>query len=297
MPGTAVAILIAAITAASPLIAAALGGMFSEKSGVINIGLEGIMTISAFSTAITIYLVEINFNTTGQFVIYIGLIVGILSGTVFALLHAYLSISLKIDQIISGTAINIIGLGLALFLTNVIFNSATTPMFSSIDSKIFGISEIVYVTLLLVPVCSYVMYKTAWGIHLRACGENPIAAGSMGLNVKKLQYQGVILSGVFAALGGSIIVLTAVSNFSGSVVAGKGFIALAVLIFGRWNPKGILLAGLMFGFFTSLAITISVIYPTLKIDGIYFELLPYILTIVALVLFSRNNVAPKALGK
>lgn len=292
-----ITVLIASLVAAAPLIVAALGGMFSEKSGVINIGLEGIMTISAFTTVVTIYFLEFKFNMIGQLVIYIGIIAGILSGMILALAHAYFSVNLKIDQIISGTAINIIGLGLAMFLTNIFFNSAATPMFISLDKTFLGVPEIIYVALLLIPICSYLIYKTSWGIHLRACGENPLAAASMGLDVKKLQYQGVLISGALAALGGSIIVLTSVSNFSGSVIAGKGFIALAVLIFGRWNPVGIFLAGLMFGFFTALSVISTVLFPDFIIDGIYFELLPYVLTIIALVIFSKNNVAPKALGK
>ena len=134
-------------------------------------------------------------------------------------------------------------------------------------------------------------------MHVRAVGENPQAADAMGINVLKVRYQAVVLSGILAGLGGISIVLTTTSNFAGSVVAGQGFIALAVLIFGRWKPKGILFAGLLFGFCSTLGTVVVILMPDLPIPAIYFQILPYVVTIIALVLFSRKSITPSALGK
>ncbi len=302
-------IIFGTLACAAPLIAAAYGGLFSERSGVVNIGLEGIMTIGAFAGATFVSISEQNF-IGGYYVIVLGLLVAIIFGTLFALLHAFLSVTLKVDQIISGTVINIITLALGLFLTKSIFGSGQTPTFflnhpiRFFDNKL---TLITIVIILLSIVCYLVLYKTKWGMRVLAVGENPSSADAMGINVNKVRYQAVLLSGVFASIGGYAIVLNTTSNFSSATVAGSGFIALAVLIFGRHHPFGIIISGITFGFFKNLGIVIRVIDPdqmpnllrflTDIPDVIYFTL-PYVLTIIVLIIFSRNKVMEmEALGK
>lgn len=288
-------IIVSTLTLSAPLIAAALGGLFSEKSGVVNIGIEGMMTFGAFIGACTIVWTEANLGIAALF---LGTFVGMLGGAAFGALHAWLSIKFKLDQIISGTAINIVTLALAVFLSNIFFQSAETPSKSTAGIKLFGtdIYLIVLVIFLLIYVVHFIMYKTRFGMRILAVGENPQAADAMGINVNKIRYQAVILSGAFAGLAGMAVVLTTSSRFGGYVVAGKGFIAIAVMLFGRRTPIGILGAGLLFGFSSTLGTVVNVISPDLPIDTVYFKILPYVVTIIALVAFSGKASDPEALG-
>jgi len=289
-------ILFSTIIFSVPLIATALGGLFSEKSGVVNIGLEGMMTFGAFAGAAAIAILEASFGVGGIWVL-IGVIIGALGGMLFALLHGYLTITLKMDQIISGTAINTIALAAALYMSNAMFNSLETPSKQTAPTLIFGELHIIsIVIMLLVVITWYVIYKTKWGLRLRAVGEDPQAADSMGVNVIRMRYQAVLISGLLAGVGGMAIILTTTSRFGGYVIAGKGFVALAVLIFGRWNPWGVLGAGILFGFASTLGSVVPIIMPDMSIPQVYFESMPYIITIIALVLFSKKAVAPKAIG-
>lgn len=302
-------IIFGTLACAAPLIAAAYGGLFSERSGVVNIGLEGMMTIGAFAGASIVSICEINF-LSGYYVIFLGLIVAIIFGALFALLHAFLSITLKIDQIISGTVINIITLAIGLFFTKSIFSSGQTPTFFMNHPIRFFDNKLTLITILIILfsiVCYIILYKTKWGTRVLSVGENPSSADAMGINVSKIRYQAVILSGVLAAVGGYAIVLNTTSNFSSATVAGSGFIALAVLIFGRHHPFGIIISGITFGFFKNLGIVIRVVDPKqlpsilrflTDIPDVIYLCLPYLLTIVVLVIFSRNkNMGMEALGK
>ena len=188
-------LIIGVLIASVPLIATALGGMFSEKSGIVNIGLEGIMTFSAFLTAIGILLVE-SLGIVGVIPLMVGLVFGIIGGILFAGLHALLTIKYKVDQIISGTAINIIGLSLAMFLTKLIYNQGSTSFKQSFSLRIFDIPLLVIFIIALVFISAFIVNKTKWGLRLRACGEDPYAAQSVGINVNKIRYQAVLLSGV-----------------------------------------------------------------------------------------------------
>lgn len=291
-------ILINTLVLSSVLILAALGGMFSEKSGIINIGLEGIMTFSAFVGAAVIASLESHFfDISGILVFTIGILAAIIGGVLFALLHAILTIKYKVDQIISGTVINILGLALAMFLTKSIFGSSTTPGIVHNPVEIIGIPIIVILAFLVVPLCYFIIEKTKFGLRIKASGENPEAAQSMGIKVNEIRFRAVLISGVFASIGGVILVITSVGIFSSSVIAGKGFIALAVLIFGRWKPVGILLAGLLFGFLTTLGAVIPTAFPGIHISATAYNILPYLLTIIALVIFSKRSQAPEALGR
>lgn len=290
-------IFVSTLTLSVPLIAAALGGLFSERSGVVNIGLEGMMTFGAFFGTVAVLFMESTFGT-GFMALFVGTIVAIIAGGVFGLLHAWLSIKFKLDQIISGTAINMAALAIAVYLSNIWYFSAETPSKMTPGVKLFGdFYLIIFVILALVVVTDIVIKKTRFGMRLVAVGENPQAADAMGINVNKIRYQAVIISGAFAGLAGMAVVLTTTSRFGGYVVAGKGFIALAVMLFGRRNAYGILGAGLLFGITSTFGTYMNVIAPGLPIPSIYFQILPYVVTIIALVAFSRSLVDPEGLGK
>lgn len=284
------------LSMAAPLIAAALGGLFSERSGVVNIGLEGMMTFGAFSGAVGAFFAE-SFDM-GQSSLLIGLICAMLGGALFGLMHAYLSISLKVDQVISGTAINIITLGFALYLTNIMFATKETPVLQTRPIDFFG-GKLTLLTILIFAsafLVYFLIYKTRWGLRVLAVGENPQAADAMGINVIKVRYQAVIMSGVFAGIAGMSIIVNTASRFSGNAVAGAGFIALAVLIFGRHNPFGVIFAGLVFGFTKNLSVIVRVVSPDMP--TVFLDILPYIATIVVLIIFSRNKImSMEALGK
>ncbi|MCF7925939.1 MAG: ABC transporter permease, partial [Candidatus Izimaplasma sp.] len=244
---------------------------------------------------------------------WIGLIIGALAGGLISIIHAYLSVNLNADQVISGTGINLLAAGVTVYLAQIIFGQQRTDTFQRgfvkasfpTLSKIPVIGDIffeniyttVYVALVLVVVAWFVIYKTAFGLRLRSTGENPHAADSMGINVTRMRYIGVILSGLFAGLAGAIMVLTQDTQYTVVSIHGTGFIALAALIFGRWKPFGLLFAGLFFGFSQILSLY-SVDIPL--ISGLpleFFNALPYVLTVVALVVFSSQVVGPKAVGE
>ncbi len=295
------------ISLAAPLIAAAYGGLFSERSGVVNIGLEGMMSAGAFGAGATVAMMDF-YGMSGQGAIIAGLIAGCLLGGLFGLLHAWLSITFKVDQVISGTVINIASLAIFVYMTKIMFGQANTPMIMSspttfISGRLTLISVIIIVSALIFYI---LLYKTKWGKHVLAVGENPSAADAMGVDVIKVRYQAVILSGILGGLGGAAIVFNSTNNFSVVTVAGSGFIALAVLIFGRHNPFGILGAGLIFGFFKNLGAVINTIDPKLMPEAIRFltdvpqvvyQMLPYVITIIVLIIFSREKMSTiEALG-
>ncbi len=290
-------IVFATLSMSVPYIAAALGGLFSERSGVVNIGLEGMMTIGAFVGAAVIVWFENTFGI-GFMALFVGTIAAVIAGGLFGLLHAWLSIKLKLDQIISGTAINIAALAISIYMCNILFFSAETPGKMTPSVKLFGeLYLIIIVIFVLAIITHFVINKTKFGMRLVAVGENPQAADAMGINVNKIRYQAVIISGALAGIAGIAVVLTTTSRFGAYVVAGKGFIALAVMLFGRRNAFGIIGAGLLFGFTSTLGTFINVIAPSLPIPGVYFQILPYVITIIALVIFSRKSVDPEGLGQ
>ena len=293
----------------TPIIITAIGGMFSERSGVVNIALEGMMMIGGFTAATTIVFLE----GTTSFAPWLSLMIGALAGGLISVIHAYLSIHLSSDQVISGTAINILAGGLTIYLAQVIFGQQRTETFRQgfIKNTYSGLSDIpiigkifftnmyptVFLALLLVVISWYVLYKTPFGLRLRATGEHPHAVDSMGISVYKMRYIGVILSGCLAGLGGGVMVLTQDTQFTIMSIHGTGFIALAALIFGKWKPLGLLGASLFFGFSQILSIYSTSISFLSKLPMEYFKSLPYILTIIALVIFSNKAVGPKAAGE
>lgn len=297
-----------AIAYTIPLLITALGGLFSERSGVINIGLEGLMVVGYFCTAITIRNLE---GAAPGTAIQIGLLAGFAGGAVFALLHAFASINLNANQVISGTAINMMAGALTVYLARTITGSGNIQIRTGLLRRtIGGLSDIpilgglfftqtyatTWLVLALLILSWFVLYKTAFGLRLRACGEHPAAAASAGVNVYLMRYIGVIISGAFAGLGGGIIMVTYSGEFSGTV-AGLGFLALASLIFGQWKPFGVLGSTFFFGFAITVANVSQVIPEFAVIPPIILRVFPYVVTLIALVVFSKSSQAPKAIGQ
>jgi ABC-type uncharacterized transport system permease subunit len=292
-----------------PLLITALGGLFSERSGVVNIGLEGLMIIGAFAGAFTVFKLQAMWPNNPS-VLWIGLLMALLAGALFSLLHAFASINLSADQVISGTAINMIAGAITIFLARNMTGSGNIRITSFVPFDIPGLSDIpiigpllftkthwtTWLILLIVALSSFALYKTPFGLRLRACGENPHAAEAAGVNVKRMRYYGVMISGAFAGLGGAVIIVTYAGEFTGSV-AGLGFLALASLIFGQWKPLGVLGATLFFGIASTIA-NVSQVIPSLAVfPPIILKVFPYVVTLVALVMFSKSSRAPKAVGE
>ncbi|WP_199794683.1 ABC transporter permease [Lentibacillus sp. Marseille-P4043] len=293
----------------APLIFTALGGVFSEKSGVVNIGLEGLMVMGAF--------VGIVFNLTfsdalGAWTPWISILVAMVVSAIFSIIHAVASVSFRADQVVSGVAINFLALGLGVFLTKQWYGKGQTDMvdepFYTTDVPILGDIPVIgpiffqhtyltsYLAIILAFVAWYVLYKTPFGLRLRAVGEHPMAADTNGINVYKMRYIAVMISGAMGGLGGSVFALTIALNFSHSTIVGQGFMSLAAVIFGKWHPLGAMGAALFFGFAQSLSV-ISAGVPFLdNVPQIYLLIAPYVLTILALAGFIGRADAPKANG-
>ena len=298
-----------ALMFASPIIITALGGLFSERSGIVNIALEGIMTVGAFAAAsVTVVLEPIT-----PLAPWIGLAVAIGAGILLSLLHAIASVNLNANQVISGTALNILAGGVTIYLCQIIFHQQRSRSFSNgiqkmtvpylsripVIGKIFFTENYptIYLAVLLAFLTWFVVYKTPFGLRLRSCGENPQAAASMGINVRGMRYFGVLASGALGGLAGGVMVLTADIQFTQLSIHGTGFIALASLVFGRWNPFGVLGVGLFFGFSTALSFYAKDIAFLKALPAEFFYMLPYVLTIVALIFFAGKSVGPKASGE
>lgn len=288
------ALLFAGIRSATPLIFAALGGLFSERSGVINIALEGLMLAGAFTGAVVTY-------ETGN--PYLGLLAGAVSGGVLAIIYAVACIKFEADQVVAGMAINFLMIGLPSLISGAIYDSAgSTPQIDKADllpNYFNSISIASILAFALVPICWYILYKTPFGLRLRATGENPGAADAAGVNVIKLRYIAVTISGLLAAAGGAYLSIGQSSLFTISMTAGRGFIALAALILAKWKPVPVLFACLFFGFMEALTIQIQGIIKLPSGEDIpvqFIQIIPYVLTIIVLAGFIGSSRAPKALG-
>ncbi|HEY0408270.1 MAG TPA: ABC transporter permease [Pyrinomonadaceae bacterium] len=282
------ALVFSTIRLATPLLLAALGGLFSERSGVINIALEGLMLAGAFTAAAVTHFVG---NP------WVGLLAGILAGVALASVHAVASIRFKADQVVSGTAINILMLGAPAFVSGALFASTgSTPQIPK--ENLIPWTPIVLAFVVLVPLTWYVLYRTPFGLRLRAVGENPEAADAAGINVKRLRYTAVLISGALAALGGAYLSIGQSSLFTRNMTSGRGFIALAALIFGKWRPVQTMLACLLFGFTEAVAIQLQgVKMPSGdEIPNQFIQIIPYLLTIIVLAGFIGHSRAPRALG-
>lgn len=294
----------------APLIYTALGGVFSERSGIVNVGLEGIMVMGAFSSII--------FNlamapTLGDWTPWVGMLFGGFVGIIFSLIHAVATVNLRADHIISGTVLNLVAPALGIFLVRVMFNGkGQTDIIREsfgyfnfpVISKIPVIGQIfftktslpAYVGVLLAAIAWFVVFKTSFGLRLRSVGEHPQAADTLGINVYKMRYAGVLLSGFFGGMGGAVLAQSISLDFSVSTVAGQGFMAMAAMIFGKWNPLGAMGAALFFGFAQSLAVIGGQIPFINAIPSVFLQIAPYIITIIVLVGFVGNSRGPAANG-
>ncbi len=295
---------------AIPLLIVAIGGMYAERSGVINIALEGIMVMGAFAAIFFLNLTQ--GGMSGQLHLILAVIVAGVTGGIFSLLHAFASINMKADQTISGTALNMFAPAFAIFVARMIqdvqqvqftdtFHIVSVPLLGDIPfigPLLFKNCYITtYIGFGIFAIAAFVIQKTRFGLRLRACGEHPGAADSVGVNVYHIRYAGVIISGVLAGIGGLVFVVPTSTNFNASV-AGYGFLALAVLIFGQWRSKKIFFAAFFFAIMKTLASAYSAI-PMLKdlpIPNEIYKMIPYIATLVVLAFSSKNSQAPRAEG-
>ncbi|PYE55954.1 ABC transporter permease [Deinococcus yavapaiensis] len=278
-----------------PLLLAGLGGLYSERSGIVNIALEGIIIFGALGGAVVTQQIE---GSVGGVAPWIGWVAGALAGGFMAWIHAVISIKYRADQIISGTAINLLALGFPPVLLEALYGSATESEPVQNALPLWGIGDFrfsppVYFAFLAVIASWYVLYRTPYGLRLRATGEKPEASASMGINVRRMRYSAVIISGLLAGTAGVFLSIGNLSSFTQNLAAGQGFIALAALIFGKWRPFGVLGATLLFGFLQALAIRLG---GEQYLPSGLVQALPYLITILALVFTGRSS-APRAVGK
>jgi len=296
-----------------PLLLVALGALISERSGIVNIALEGIMLMGAFLGIYVISILETN-AMNSQWVLLVGLLVGGITGAIFSLLHAFAAINMKSDQVISATAINLMAPAFAIFVARTIlsgrqqiifysnFRISAIPLLSDIPflGDIFFQNTYIafWISLLVLIIVSVFLNQTKLGLQLRSVGENPHAADSLGIKIHRIRYLGVLTSGFLAGFGG-VALLTMIASEFNATVSGFGFLALAVLIFGNWKPSKILLGAFFFGVLR----TVGSVY--FSIDFLeylnwpeeFYELIPYVATLVVLVFSSKNSNAPKAAGQ
>ena len=285
---------------ATPLVFASLGGLFSERSGVINIALEGMLLMGAFFGVL-------GADLTGSW--FLGLLCGMAAGGALALVHAVFAVTLRADQIVSGTALNFLAYGITTYLYLNRYGAQGTPndLPSIPDVKlpliedipffgdIFGqVNLMIWIGLLMVIVVWVVVFRTPPGLRLRSAGENPLAAETAGLSVVKTRYAAVVTSGLLAAAGGAYLSIGFVHSFSQNMTVGKGFIALAALIFGRWRPGGALAAALLFGFSSALAQRLPVFSTS---AATLFQALPYVVTLIVVAGVVGRSIPPAALGR
>ena len=293
-----------------PLLIVALGGLFAARSGVINIALEGIMIVGAFASILFIHFVQ-KF-LPGQPVLLLAIIVAALAGMLTSLPHAYAAINMRADQTISGTAINIFAPAFVIFTARMILGVQQVDFLNQfrIDSvpllgKIPVLGELffqktyitTYIGIAILVLSWFALYKTRFGLRLMACGEHPQAADSVGINVYKMRYAGVLISGALAGVGGLVFVIPTSTNFN-ATVSGYGFLALAVLIFGQWKPWRIAGAAFFFGVMKAISAIYSGIpfLVELGIPSNIYKMIPYVATLIVLAFTSKKSRAPKAEG-
>lgn len=299
-----------AIFYAAPLIFGAIGGVFSERSGVVNIGIEGIMVMGAF---VGIVFNLFTADSLGDFTPWAALVAAMVIGAIFSLFLAVPAISFRADQTVTGVALNLLGIAVALFSVKLLFEGKgqtdfiqesfgryDIPLLS--DIPIIGpmfFSNVYSTSLLAIGVAFvawFVIFKTPFGLRLRSVGEHPMAADTMGINVTKMRYIAVMISGALAGIGGAVYAQTITNDFGHATINGQGFMAIAAMIFGKWHPIGAMGAALFFGFAQALAIAGGSIPFIKEVPPVFLTILPYVLTILALAGFIGKATAPKAIG-
>jgi len=278
----------------SPILIAAIGGMICERSGVVNIALEGLMSLGAMSAAVCHVLLESRIG----FSIPAALLLAAAVGGVFSLIHAFASITLRADQVISGTGINLLSNGITVFVCQLLFRMDRSQNYRmGMRSGPLGIYPTMWIALAILAASWFMLYRRPWGLRLRAAGEHPHALASAGVNVIRIRYIAVLISGLLAGLAGGCIVLSQDIQYTVTTINGKGFIALAAVSFGRWVPLGVLGASLLFGMSSALAVNIINISGLQFLPSEFFNALPYLITLITLVLFSGKEHAPRAAGQ
>lgn len=298
-------ILYATLVYMTPLLYAALGSCFSEVSGVVNIGIEGMMTAGAFTGTVVAYF-------TGN--PWIGFICGGLAGALFGALHALATVKLGADQTIAGTAINMLGPGIVIMIARVLFNSTdtipltasqkipklftglfdTTTTFGRFMDNVFANYASVYLVIVLTAVVWFVFYKTRFGLRMRACGEHPRACETLGINVIGIRFLCVVISGFLAGLGGACVTMAISTQFRPISIVGQGFIAIAAVIFGKFRPHGAMLGCILFGFCSGLKVVLG---GSGSVDMQLLSMIPYVVTVIVLILFVGKSHVPSASGK
>src|SRR5215204_7195602 len=288
-------LLLSTMRLATPLVLAALGGLFSERSGVVNIALEGKMLAGAFTAAAVTYAADKKLGM-GSASPCVGLLAAMVAGLFIAVIYAVTCIRFKADQVVSGAAINILMFGVPGFLSGALFlSSGSTPQLPK--EHLLPWAPII-IAFAFVPITWYVLYRTPFGLRLRAVGEKPEAADAAGVSVKSMRYSGVLLAGLLAGLGGAYLSIGQSSLFTRNMTAGRGFIALAALIFGKWRPMQTLLACFLFGLTEAVSIQMqgAVKFNGEEIPVQFINMVPYVLTIVVLAGFIGSSRPPRALG-
>lgn len=297
-------IIYATLLYTTPLLFAALGSCFSEVSGVINIGIEGMMTAGAFAGCVVAYY-------TGM--PWVGFLCGGLAGAVFGALHATATVRLGADQTISGTAINMLAPGIAIMMARAMFDSTdtvplqpsmkipvlfsgkfdTTTVWGTFCKNVFSNYAIIYLVFILVVVVWFVFYKTRFGLRMRACGEHPQACETLGINVLRMRFLCVCISGFLAGLGGACMTMAITNQFRPISIVGQGFIAIAAVIFGKFRPQGAMLGCLLFGLCTGLKVILGGSAVSVQL----VSMIPYVVTVIVLILFVGKSHVPSANGK
>ncbi len=298
-------ILYATLVYATPLLYAALGSCFSEVSGVVNIGIEGMMTAGAFTGTVVAYF-------TGS--PWLGFVCGGLAGMLFGALHAIATVNLGADQTIAGSAINLLGPGIVIMIAKVLFNSTdtiplspaqkiptlfkgifdTSTVFGRFMDNVFANYASTYIVFLVAAAVWFIFYKTRFGLRLRACGEHPQACETLGINVLGVRFLCVCLSGFLAGLGGACVTMTTSNQFRPISIVGQGFIAIAAVIFGKFRPNGALIGCLLFGFCSGLKVVLG---GSSTVSMHLISMIPYVVTVIVLILFVGKSRVPAANGK
>ncbi len=298
-------ILYATLVYMTPLLYASLGSCFSEVSGVVNIGIEGMMTAGAFAGTVIAYF-------TGN--PWFGFLCGGLAGALFGALHALATVKLGADQTIAGTAINMLGPGIAIMIAKVLFNSTdtvplsadqkipklfaglfdTSTVFGRFMDNVFATYASTYLVFLIAILVWFVFYKTRFGLRLRACGEHPQACATLGINVIGMRFSCVTISGFLAGLGGACVTMTVSTQFRPISIVGQGFIAIAAVIFGKFRPHGALIGCILFGFCSGLKVILG---GSGGVDMQLISMIPYVVTVLVLILFVGKSHVPSANGK
>ena len=309
-------IIIEGLSFALPLFIIAIGGIYSEGSGITNLALEGLLGFGAFTGGLVVAFIAPSFASDSTTPMYIAMVAAMAGGTLYAMLHALLCIKMRANQVISGVVINLLSISLTAFLTNQINASvfgkpsnkfllavspridvpllSKIPLLGSVFSSVYPFQFIIVV---VAVVAWYVLYKTPYGMRLRACGDNPHAVDAAGGNVTRIRFSAVMVSGGLAGLGGMSFAYSISTNFSPSIYMGFGYLAIAALIFGNWKILPTLMACLIFGFARSSGYALI---NKLGLPSSFSDLvltLPYVLTLVLLVFFSKTNQPPRALGE